>query len=310
MSPWCWSGEGPAEPGFPGELSLDRIGVLGEQVVGGERRLAETAQEPVERLLRAHADGVGVGEVEHAVHGADPVGGEPGPVAGLGGLGQAEGAAQQRPVAGPCRVRGPERGDRRREPAGEVGEVLDQGAEVHLAAQGHRLELIRPVVAGKEPAGDGAQHGAAARASLDQELIGDEPPVRGLAAAVGEPASRVPGGHVELRRVLAEDGAEGAVRAVLYLAAPHEPGVDPRPGSDRGPDLVGGRGHLGFAAVLELAAHQVSSVSAAAAAAVSAAVSAVVWAVVWAVVSVAAWAAVSAAGAAGTLGCTALTRWC
>jgi hypothetical protein len=37
-----------------------------------------------------------------------------------------------------------------------MGEVLDQGAEVHLAAQDHRLELIRPVVAGKEAAGDGA----------------------------------------------------------------------------------------------------------------------------------------------------------
>src|SRR5262249_37808614 len=217
------------------------------------------AQEPVERVLGAYADGVGVGEVEHAL-GGGPVPGDSGPVAGPRVLGQPEGAAEQLPVAGPRRARRAERSDRHREPAGEVGEVLDQGAEVHLAAEGHRLELLGPVVAGQEPAGHGAQHGAAARAPLDQELVGDEPPVWRLAAAVGEPAARIPGGQAESGRVLAEYGPHRAIRAGLYLAAAHEPGVDPRPGGDRSPDLVRAGGHLGFAAVLERAAHQLSSV--------------------------------------------------
>src|SRR5208337_4762310 len=144
-----------------------------------------------------------------------------------------------------------------------------------------------PVVAGQETACHGAQHGTATRASLDQELIGDEPTVRGLAAAVGEPASRLPGGHVELRRVLAEGGADGAVGARLHLAVAHEPGVDPGPGGDGGPDLVRASWDFGLSALLEWVAHQDSSVSAA-------------------------MVAVAAVGAvlAGTLGWTAITRWC
>src|SRR5271169_7108470 len=75
------SGKRPAEPGFPGTLGLGRIGVLGEQVVGRERRLAEAAQESVERVLSAYADRVSIGEVDDAVHRADRVFcDEPGPV--------------------------------------------------------------------------------------------------------------------------------------------------------------------------------------------------------------------------------------
>src|SRR5260370_1783496 len=235
-----------------------------------------------------------VGEVDQAVRRPDLTG-EPHRVTGLGRLGQAELAAEQRPVPGPARSGRPgraERGDLRGEPAGEVGEVLDQGAEVELAAQGHRLELLGPVLAGQEPAGNGAEYRAAAGPALDQELIGDEPAVRGLAAAVGEPVRRARLGDLQLGRVLAEHGADGACR---HLVAAHEPGVDPGPGRDRGPDLVRADRDLGLVVLRELVTHQepASLTSASGAAVVLASGPAVVL----------------ATGPAAMLGWPATTRW-
>ncbi len=112
-------------------------GLSGEQVVGRERRLAEAAQEPVKRVLCAYADGVGIGEVDDAVHGADQTFcDESGPVAGLGSLGQAECAAQQRPVAaeGPGRGRWArsalKTGDADRDRGNQQVAVADPGIEV------------------------------------------------------------------------------------------------------------------------------------------------------------------------------------
>src|SRR6516162_2622364 len=249
------SGERPAEPGFPGLAGLVGLGVRAEQVVGRDHRLAESAHDPVQRIWGSQADRVGVGDVDDAVPGPD-LAGEAYRVAGTGRLGQAEPAAEQRAVPGPARAGRAERGDRHGEPAGEVGEVLDQGAEVQLAAQRHRLELVRPVIAGQETAGDGAQHGAAARAPLDQELIGDEPAVRGPAAAVGEPVSRIPFADLQLGPVLAEHGADGACR---HLVAAHEPGVEARPGRDGGPDVIRAGRDLGLVTLCELVTHQDSA---------------------------------------------------
>ncbi len=64
---------------------------------------------------------------------------------------------------------------------------------------------------------------------------------------------RVPLGDLQLRRVLAEHGADGACR---HLVAAHEPGVDPRPGRDRGPDLVRAGRDLGLVVLRELVTHQ------------------------------------------------------
>src|SRR5580658_10699473 len=84
-SVWGWvrasSGEGPAEPGGPGVLGPLGIHRGGEQLVSRHDGLAEAAQEPVERILRPNADGVGVREVDDAVHGPDVIGGEPDQVA-------------------------------------------------------------------------------------------------------------------------------------------------------------------------------------------------------------------------------------
>src|SRR5580692_4806779 len=52
------------EPGGPVLLGADWVGIRGEQLVSRDRRLAEAAQEPVERVRCAHPDRVCIGEVD------------------------------------------------------------------------------------------------------------------------------------------------------------------------------------------------------------------------------------------------------
>src|SRR6266496_2517541 len=245
------------EPRPPGALGPLRVHVLGKEVVRDDQRPAEPAEEPVERVAGAHAKGVRVGEVHHPVDRLQPIGGEPDPVSFGPGAGQAERVAEHRPRVLPVGARRrPEHGDGRRGAAGEPGEVFDQRAEEHLPALGHRLELVLPVVAGDEAAGHHPQDGAAAAASLDQELVGDEAAVLGPPAAVGEAPRRLPRGHGGLRGVVAEGRADRAALAGLDLVPSEEPGVDARAGGDRLPYLLGRRGEVDLVAPLEFVAHR------------------------------------------------------
>jgi hypothetical protein len=216
-------------------------------------RAVEAADEPVQPVVGADAEGHGGHVVDHALDGRQPFRGEAHLVALGRGVVEPERAGEHRPdvvgVAG-ARLHGQDRGHRA---AAEVGEVLGELVEVHVPARAEGVVLGLPVVA-EDAALHQPQHAGAVVAALDQPLEGHPLRVR-VPATVGEPAPRLPGGDHALLGLPADGHRGPAPLAGLDLVTAHEPAVDPGTGGDRLPDLLGGGVEGDLLAQLELVGH-------------------------------------------------------
>src|SRR5439155_21118080 len=112
--------------------------------------------------------------------------------------------------------------DTDREPAREVGEVLDQLVEVHRVALTHALVLRFPVLS-QHAAMDVPDRGPPRAAILDAVVEPVEGSIRPLGAGVHEPLGRVPGRDGGLLGVSADAPPSPASLAGLNLALAHEP---------------------------------------------------------------------------------------